>query len=80
MTRLQCRKFVHIRSIGLGTIINNPPAGDSMGDFGTSALGEPDLGIENHLTPRAGGTPTIHETANLLELAEAHSCCEFRIC
>jgi hypothetical protein len=57
----------------------NPLVGDFMGDFRTSSLGEPDLGIESHLTPRAGGTPTIPETANLLELAEAHSCCEYRI-
>lgn len=80
MTRLRYRKFVHISSIGSEAIINNPPAGDSMGDFGTSSLGEPDLGIESYLTPRAGETPTILETANLLELVEAHSCCECRIC
>lgn len=79
MTRLWYRKFVHILSIGPREKIYNPPAGDFMGDFRTNSLGEPDLGIEIYLTPRAGETPTIPGIANLLEPAEARSCCEFRI-
>lgn len=57
----------------------NPPTGDFRDDFGTSPLGEPDLGVKNYLTPRAGEIPTIPETANLLEPDEARSCCGSRI-